>query len=169
MLMLIHLSLGSRLFAQTSAQHAPPRANITRINSHISIDGRLDEPEWSVEPIGEIVQREPKQGEKPTEQTEVKVLYDSNNLYIGVMCYDSEPSRIVATLMARDADLEVDDRIEILIDSFHDRHNAFYFSTNPLGALVDGLLIENGSLNRDWNAIWLVRTSKSEKGWSAEF
>src|SRR5438128_2198982 len=146
------------------------RAVVKRINSHISIDGILDEPEWvQASPIGEIVQREPKPGEKATEQTEVKILYDSANLYIGVMCYDSEPSRIVATQMARDADLSADDRIEILIDSFHDRHNAFYFSTNPLGALVDGLLIENGTLNQDWNAMWLVRTHRSDQGWSAEF
>jgi len=146
------------------------RAEVNRISAHISVDGILDEPEWAAaSSIGEIIQREPKPGEKPTEQTEVKILYDSDNIYIGVMCYDSEPSRIVATQMARDADLSADDRIEMVIDSFHDRHNAFYFSTNPLGALVDGLLIENGSLNLDWNAIWLVRTHRSDKGWSAEF
>src|SRR5207302_6777475 len=149
---------------------AVKRAEVSRISAHISVDGILDEPEWAAaSPIGEIIQREPKPGEKPTEQTEVKILYDSDNLYIGVMCYDSEPSRIIATQMARDADLSADDRIEMVIDSFHDRHNAFYFSTNPLGVLVDGLLIENGSLNLDWNAIWLVRTHRSEKGWSAEF
>ena len=78
-------------------------------------------------------------------------------------------SRIIGTQMERDADLSADDRIELLIDSFHDRHNAFYFSTNPLGALVDGLIIENGQLNRNWNAIWYVRTHKSEAGWTAEF
>ena len=154
----------------SNAKQEIKRVEITRITSHITLDGSLDEPEWaSASSIGEIIQREPRPGEKATEQTEVKILYDAENLYIGVVCYDSEPSRIVATQMARDADLSADDRIEILIDSFHDRHNAFYFSTNPLGALVDGLLIENGTLNRDWNAIWIVRTRKFDKGWSAEF
>ena len=146
------------------------RAEIKRISSHISVDGILDEPEWAdALPIGEIIQREPKPGEKPTERTEVKILYDSANLYIGAMCFDSEPARIIGTQMARDADLSADDRIEILIDSFRDRHNAFYFATNPSGALVDGLVIENGSFNRDWNAIWIVRTHRSDRGWSAEF
>jgi hypothetical protein len=160
----------SRSLGQSSPPQETKRANVKRISSHISVDGVLDEPEWAqASLIGEIIQREPHPGEKATEQTEVKILYDSANLYIGVMCYDSEPHRIVGTQMARDADLSADDRIEILIDSFHDRHNAFYFSTNPLGALVDGLLIENGTLNRDWNAIWLVRTHKSDRGWSAEF
>src|SRR5262249_17403688 len=120
-------------------------------------------------PIGEIVQREPKQGAAATEKTEVKLLYDAQNLYIGVVCYDSEPEKIVATQMARDALLEVDDRIEILLDPFHDRRNAFYFATNPLGALVDGLIVEGGRVNTDWDAIWTVKTRRFDKGWSAEF
>jgi uncharacterized protein DUF5916/cellulose/xylan binding protein with CBM9 domain len=156
------------------AQGSPPqetrRAEIKRINSQVTVDGNLDEAGWTeASTIGELVQREPKPGEKPTEQTEVRIIYDNANLYVGVMCYDSEPARVVATQMARDADLTSDDRIEILIDSFHDRRNAFYFSTNPLGALVDGLLIENGTLNRDWNAIWNVRAQRTGGGWSAEF
>lgn len=166
---LVQISLAVTLSQGASSQQLK-RSEIKRINSRISIDGILDESEWAAAPsIGEILQREPHPGERPSEQTEVKLLYDHANLYIGVMCYDSEPTRIVATQMARDADLSVDDRIEILIDSFHDRHNAFYFSTNPLGALVDGLLIENRTLNLDWNAIWLVRTHRSDRGWSAEF
>jgi hypothetical protein len=160
----------ARVLASNSPAQEIKRVEITRITAHITIDGILDEPEWASAPaIGEILQREPRPGEKATEQTEVRLLYDSAYLYIGVTCYDSDPSRIVATQMARDADLSADDRIEILIDSFHDRRNAFYFSTNALGALVDGLLIENGTLNQDWNAIWIVRTHKFDKGWSAEF
>lgn len=171
---LIQLNVSSSPGRSSPGRSSPPqetkRADVKRISSHISVDGILDEPEWAqASPIGEIVQRDPRPGEKATEQSEVKILFDSANLYIGVMCFDSEPARIVGTQMARDADLSADDRIEILIDSFHDRRNAFYFSTNPLGALVDGLLIENGTLNRDWNAIWLVRTHKSDRGWSAEF
>jgi hypothetical protein len=160
----------SRSLAQTSSPHVTKRAEVKRISSHISVDGILDEPDWAeAQPIGEILQREPHPGEKATEKTEVKLLYDSLNLYIGVTCYDSEPDRIIGTQMARDADLSADDLIQILIDSYRDRHNAFYFATNPAGALVDALIIENGELNRDWNAIWDVRTHKFDRGWTAEF
>ena len=61
-----------------------------------------------------------------------------NNLYIGVMCYDSEPDRIIGTDMARDANLRFDDRISIVLDTHRDQRNAFFFATNPAGALVDG-------------------------------
>jgi hypothetical protein len=105
-----------------------------------------------------------------SENTEVRLLFDDNNLYIAVMCYDSNPGEVIATQMARDADLSVDDRIEILLDTFFDRRNAFYFSTNPEGALVDGLIVENGQqINREWDAIWDVRARRTEQGWSAEF
>jgi hypothetical protein len=147
-----------------------PRAVISRSASRIIVDGVLDEPAWeTATTIGEIRQREPHQGEKATERTEVKVLYDSQNLYIGVMCFDSDPTQIIGTQMARDGDLSADDRIEILIDTFRDRHNAFYFATNPLGALVDALIIENGEASPEWDAIWFVRTHRTEQGWSAEF
>jgi hypothetical protein len=142
-----------------------PVATVALAKSKISVDGILNEPDWAeAPPIGEIIQREPKQGEKASEQTVVKLLYDSQNIYVGVTCYDSEPQKVIGTQMARDADLSVDDRVEILIDSFHDRRNAFYFSTNPLGALVDALIIENGETNRDWNAIWDVRSIRMIKG-----
>ena len=49
------------------------------------------------------------------------------------------------------------------------RVNAFYFATNPAGALRDGLVFANGQGNLDWNAIWEVRTRRTEQGWSAEF
>ncbi len=70
--------------------------------------------------------------------------------------------------MARDAALGADDRIEILLDTFRDQRSAFYFATNPSGALVDGLLA-NGQLNTDWDAIWDVRTRRTTEGWVAEF
>jgi len=142
----------------------------TRTDSAITLDGSLNEAAWAAaRPIGELVQREPKEGEMPTERTDVEILYDNDNLYVGIVCYDSQPDRIIGTQMARDADLEGDDKIEILIDTFRDQRNAFYFATNPAGALVDGLIIENGQFNKDWDTIWNVRVRKSDIGWVAEF
>lgn len=58
------------------------------------------------------------EGVPATENTEVRVLFDEANLYIGVSCYDSDPQRIIATQMSRDADLSVDDRIESIWKPF---------------------------------------------------
>ena len=115
------------------------------------------------------MQRIPRAGAKPTERTEVTLLYDKHSLYVGVMCYDSEPDRVLASQMARDASLNPDDRLSIILDTFGDQSNAFYFSTNPNGALVDGLVFANGETNEDWDAIWIVKTRRTDEGWSAEF
>ncbi|MBK9708149.1 MAG: carbohydrate binding family 9 domain-containing protein [Acidobacteria bacterium] len=155
--------------------YAGKRAAVKNLTGRISIDGTLNEPDWAqAMELGEILQREPNQEVPATERTVVKLLLDKDNLYVGVICYDSEPDKIVGTQMRRDAPLESDDRIQILLDTFHDRRNAFYFATNPAGALVDGLIIENGrNINYDWNAIWNVRVrhfqSADGAGWSAEF
>ena len=143
---------------------------MTAVTSEIVIDGSLDEAPWRQAPkIGDLIQRIPEAGAEPTEKTEVTLLYDKDNLYIGVMCYDSEPQRMLASEMARDASLRADDRLEIVLDTFRDHSNAFYFSTNPAGALVDGLVFANGETNNDWDAIWIVRTEQTDDGWSAEF
>jgi len=143
---------------------------VTAVTSEIVIDGSLDEAPWRQAPkIGDLIQRIPEAGAEPTEKTEVTLLYDKDNLYIGVMCYDSEPQRVLASEMARDASLRADDRLEIVLDTFRDHSNAFYFSTNPAGALVDGLVFANGETNNDWDAIWIVRTEQTDDGWSAEF
>jgi Domain of unknown function (DUF5916)/Carbohydrate family 9 binding domain-like len=148
---------------------ATKSAVVTRTTDAITIDGVLDEPIWKVAPtIGELTQRQPDEGRDPTERTDVTLLYDRDNLYVGVIAYDSEPHRVIGTQMARDASLAADDRVEILLDTFRDQRSAFYFATNPSGALVDGL-VGSGQLNADWDAIWDVRTSRTDQGWTAEF
>ena len=145
-------------------------ATVTSITTPITVDGTLNEAAWaSVPKIGDLVQRQPDTGEAPTERTDVTLMRDADNLYIGVIAYDSQPDRVIGTQMARDVSLSADDRIEILLDTFRDQRSAFYFATNPSGAFVDGLAFSNGQLNTEWDAIWQVRTSRTSEGWVAEF
>ncbi len=142
---------------------------VTRVAEKITVDGFLNEPVWNQAPrIGDLVQRQPNAGEPPTERTEVTLLYDANNLYIGVVAHDSEPEKVIGTVMERDGSLNSDDSLAIVLDTFRDQRNAFYFATNPAGAFVDGLAFTNGQLNTDWNAIWEVRTQRTDFGWVAE-
>ncbi|HJN49869.1 MAG: DUF5916 domain-containing protein [Pseudomonadales bacterium] len=142
---------------------------VTNITDRITVDGILDEAIWrSAPPIGELIQRLPNPGARPTERTQVTLLRDANNLYVGVVVYDSDPDKLTATNMARDASLGSQDRLEILLDTYRDQRNAFYFATNPVGALVDGLAFGNRGLNTNWDAIWNLRTQRTNEGWTAE-
>ena len=140
-----------------------------RIAGGITLDGRLDEPAWKLaSPVGDFIQRVPTNGMPSGERTEVRVLYDDDNLYFGVMCYDSQPSRIVVKELKRDFDLNGTDMIQLVIDSLHDGLGGYSLSVNPAGARRDNHLGLNGG-GVNWDAVWDVGTRRTEEGWIAEY
>jgi len=109
------------------------------------IDGLVDDAVWRTTPVYDgFVQQEPNQGEPATERTEVRLLFDRQAVYVGLVCYDSEPQSIVATAMRRDADLNETDSVQVLFDTFNDGQNGFVFGTNPLGVEYDGQVAGEG-------------------------
>ena len=143
------------LGAATAAQNSPPGTpwlRALRISETIKIDGRLDEPAWArAEVAADFRQEEPREGEPATEKTEIRVLFDDRNLYIGIRAFDSDAARIQARDLTRDSDLSNDDKVEILIDTYHDRRNAYRFAVNPFGTQQDALITDEGrDVNRSW-------------------
>ena len=95
--------LASLLGPLVSAPELAAEVKAVRVAQGPSIDGLLDDDAWrSAVPVTGFRMIEPLPGGDPTERTEVRVLYDDANLYIGVLCFDSEPSRITANTMAHD-------------------------------------------------------------------
>jgi len=141
-----------------------------RVTGKIQVDGVLAEAAWQESPtIADFTQVEPRSGNPPTEVTEVWVAYTRDALYIAARCHDRNPRQIVATEMRRDAALGENDRIEIVLDTYHDHRNAYYFATNAAGALVDGRVTENQEPGLEWDGMWMVRSRIDGEGWSAEF
>ena len=91
---------------RTSAQHSSPDTLVAQpLTSSIKLDGKLNESIWQqAGKISNFTQRELKEGQPATEKTQVAVLYDSKNMYIGVWCFDKHPDKIVASQMKRDFD-----------------------------------------------------------------
>ncbi|MDA9774501.1 carbohydrate binding family 9 domain-containing protein, partial [Saprospiraceae bacterium] len=132
------------------------------------IDGKHNETIWNaVQWDGQFTQREPNEGEKPTEATDFKILYDDKNLYVALKCLDKEPSKIEKRLSRRDG--FEGDWVEINIDSYHDLQTAFSFTVTAAGVKGDELISRDGNnWDSSWNPIWYVKTSSDEKGWYAE-
>ena len=150
---------------------ADPRlVRATRVTVPPLLDGAVTDTQWqSASPILDFTQAEPVEGGRPTEQTSVRLLYDDHALYVGVICYDRDPSGIVPKLSRRDRTTEAD-RFSILIDSYFDRKSAFVFSANVSGVQSDGILSQGGSVyDLTWDAVWDVVTQVYLDGWSAEF
>lgn len=157
---------------QVFAQHSrPDTIHALRIDHPIKLDGRLNEPAWQrAQKISNFTQRELHEGQPATERTEVAILYDTKNLYIGVWCYDDQPDKIVASQMQRDFNFGTDDNFQIMIDPYNDQRNGYLFVTNPNAARADMMISQNGqSSNESWNGVWNVKTTRTAKGWFAEF
>ncbi len=136
--------------------------------SSIDLDGRLAEPVWAIAiPVTEFTQQEPVEGGSPTEEMEIRVVYDRDRLYIGVTVYD-DPEGILAHQRERDAGLGTDDRFMWLLDTFLDGRTGYFFEINPAGLMGDGLITGGGSINKSWDGIWEARTARRDDGWSAE-
>jgi hypothetical protein len=133
------------------------------------IDGRLGDAAWrAAADLGPLTQREPREGAQPSEATRVLLLLDDEALYVAVRCDDSRAAAIVRTQMTRDADLAQDDSIEIVVDTFQDRRNGYYFQANALGAQADGLISNNNEPNKEWDGIWLAAAETTASGWTVE-
>jgi len=145
------------------------------------IDGLLDEEVWkTATPARGFTQKQPDEGRPASEDTEVRILYSRDRLFIGVICYDSQPDRIIANIKRRDSkDILQNDHIRIMLDTFHDRRNGYIFATNPLGARYDlqvrkegkkegGIGLANPNLNVDWDTVWRAKSAVLEDGWSSE-
>src|SRR5947207_1505432 len=153
-----------------SAPNDVPTATALRTTGTIRLDGRLSEPDWQAAPsIGPLTQREPAEGTPAAEATDVRVLFDDDFIYVGVVCYERSTDGIVSTQLTRDANLDVDDRLTIVLDPFFDHRNGFFFQVNPAGARSDGQVSNNSeSLSRDWDGIWNAAARISDDGWIAE-
>lgn len=148
---------------------ATPSAKAIRISTPPTIDGHINEPVWEqAYKIDQFVQREPNPGEPTSEKTIVSVCYDNNFLYFAVKCYD-DPKKITAKEMARDVSLGNDDRVQIILDTYLDHRNGYWFQIGPRGSIGDALISENGaSMNKEWDALWTGKASINSEGWEAE-
>ena len=135
-----------------------------------AMDGVLSKNEWKdAALIFNFTQKEPLEGQPVSEPTFVLITYDKKYIYFGIRCFDNEPHKIVANEMRRDSDLSNNDYFEIIIDTFHDQRNAYYFATNSLGARLDSEIKTEGEhINWDWDGVWYSNARKDQYGWTAE-
>ena len=151
---------------------APERRTMTALrmgdDERIVVDGRLDEPVWDrAVPATDFLQQDPENGAPPTERTEVRIVYTRTALYMGVICFDDEPGRLLRYQRRRDEFLSSDDRLMWVIDPFLTAQNGYFFETNPSGLMGDSLLSPAGG-NRQWDGIWTLRVQRSDIGWTFE-
>jgi len=131
------------------------------------INGVLDDEIWSLgEWKGDFIQQFPYSGKPASEKSYFKILYDHSNLYVALICHDSEPDKIIDKLGRRDS--RAGDIAGIALDSYFDKRTAFEFSITVAGQKMDVKHLGDWGFDYNWNAVWDGATTRTDTGWIAE-
>ena len=140
------------------------------INGGITIDGNLGESQWQSAPVAkDFFMFAPDNGKEvdKSKDTEVKILYDNEAIYIGAILYDAEPSKILKELTQRD-DQGTSDNFGVFINGFNDGQQDFRFFCTASGTQLDCLATDSTGEDFTWDAIWSSKTKITDKGWVVE-
>jgi hypothetical protein len=146
-----------------------PEVHAGIATSPIRLDGMLDEPAWrDAGLIQDLTQQNPRPGEPTPYHTEVRLLSDGRNFYLGFRCEDPDPRKIAIHTLKRDGNMSGDDAVSVVLDTYRDQRTGFLFRVNAGGARLDGLLDGSNEISTDWDGIWNARVRRDDKGWTLE-
>jgi hypothetical protein len=117
-----------------------------------------------------MLQVSPRYNQPSTEKTEIWVMFDGENIYVGAKLYDSAPpDKWIANELRRDTNqMRQNDHFGVSFDTFYDRRSGYMFYANPLGGMADYSVVDEGGSNTDWNPVWDVKTGRFDGGWTLE-
>lgn len=138
------------LFSQTIEK----KIYVSLIESKVTIDGNLDEDAWNkAKPSSDFFEYFPSDSIPAQQQSEIKMLFDSKYLYVGIKVNALDNDFIIPSLR-RDFSAGGNDSMTLIFDTFNDGTNAFIFGSNPAGVQREMLLSNGGSNPRDFNMAW---------------
>ncbi len=174
--LMLFISLGNFILLAQDDQNFPPPptapiVKAQKVNDDIKIDGKLDERAWQeANVITDFFRMEPRQGGDYLYDTEVKILYDEKNLYVGAFCQDSVgKAGVRAQDLRRDFSPWDNDVFYIQLDPQNLKQYCVSFQTTPYGNQRDLQAFNDTNRDSDWNALWTVRTHRTDSGYYAEF
>lgn len=147
---------------------SPSVVGARRVSAPITLDGRLDEPDWQAAPVASgFLQRDPDQGQPATEPTELRLLFDDHALYVGARLRDDAPDRIVRQLSRRDA-LPEADSFTLFLDPHRDRRTGVVLQVSAAGVQRDAAIYDDNFEDDTWDAVWESAVAIDGDGWSVE-
>jgi hypothetical protein len=132
------------------------------------IDGKLGPGEWTgAFCMSDFKTFQPDFGKTPSQKTDGYFLYDADSLYFAFRCFDSDPSKIKASLSKRDG-MFSDDFVGVILDTYNTMQSGYGFLMNPLGIQGDGIMTINGNLSDDQDFIWYSKGAIDDQGYTVE-
>jgi len=153
---------------EIASQTTTKTLSAEKIGIPIKIDGVLDESAWkSAQVATDFFQYEPYNGRKPSQPSQIKVLYDNWGIYVGAMLYDSSPDSILRELGIRDAENMNADEFTVDILTYNDGQNALEFRISASGVQGD-TKFSSDFRDKSWDAVWKSAVNITDSGWIAE-
>ena len=139
-----------------------------RATAAVDLDGRLDDAVWAGAPAAtEFLQKDPDEGQPPSERTELRVAYDDHAIYFGLRLFDSQPAGIVRRLSRRDDQSEAD-RVAVYLDPHFDHRTGVFFEVSAAGVQRDAVIFNDSWTDSSWDGVWESAVRADEQGWVAE-
>jgi len=155
-------------FATFAVETPNTQPFIVQVGNEPKIDGVLDDPTWSkASPISEFHQFRPNDHGVPSQKTEAQLARDHEFIYVAFRVYDTEVEKMVAKGLIQGQDFFSDERVAIMLDTFKDRRNSYFFQVNPNGIRRDALL-GNDYFIDEWDTIWYAASKVHDWGWTVE-
>lgn len=157
----------------TEAQNLPgTEFHIRKAKSPIQIDGALTEDDWQVSAVASgFFMNIPVDSIAPQHETEVRMTFDDNYLYIGLTAFDDSRKVLIQSLR-RDFEFGNNDNIGFYVDTYNDKTNGFFFNVNPFGVQREGLISSGGNDPSDyssfWDNKWYTAAAQYEDRWVVE-
>ncbi len=154
------------------------RLSIQQISEKITIDGDLSESIWDETDVAtDFWICYPVDEKKVDEriQTEVRMAFDDQFIYLGVICHGND--EYVIQTLKRDTDLEKGDGFGVVIDPVNEKTNGFAFGVSPVGVQTEVLITgrtgrrsERGprGVNPAWDNKWFSEVKNYSDKWTIE-
>ena len=147
------------------------QASVSRIrDGAIQVDGRLDDEAWlGATPITDFVQKEPVEGAAPTDDIDVRFVFDNGALYVGARMSTRTNPQIQAPLGRRDNTGQAESFL-VSLDTYLDRRTAYTFGVTASGVRLDRYHASDSedSFDSGFDPVWEAKTAQDSNGWSAE-
>lgn len=168
---LLLLIIACPFYLASQNQPGTPLA-IKRAQGKIIVDGQLDEQDWQEADVADDwYQNFPVDTARAAFQTEARLTFDDDFLYVSFVCYDDDTPNIISSLR-RDFNYDLNDNVGFSLGPYNDKQNGFFFVITPAGVQMEGTVAGGGtsgdSFSIFWDNKWYSKVARYADRWIAE-
>lgn len=135
----------------------------------LTIDGRLDEPQWSqAAQCGPWLRTQPLTRDEARYGNELRILSTPQGLAAAFIIDQPPAERRMKPRTPRDSEQLIGDSVGLVVDFDATGQLGYEFSVGLGGGVRDGMVTNQNSFDRDWDGAWQHAVRETEDQWFVE-